>query len=324
MGIKRSSARNMNNPLTRMNVANLAAIVAGAWDTSPFSLSYVVVGGGGAAGTSSPAGYGFGGSGGAGGLVQGNINIFGVAPASPITFSITIGAGGNGVVAQAPNTTVAGPGSPTTLVWGANTITALGGGNGANGTATTIPYRYGGAGGSGGAGDGPGSAPQGGGPGTQPAQPSHPSISSQHGNPGGGPHAPSYGAGGGGAGGAGGLAPTVGYNGTAGGLGLRWWADGGVYAYGGNTSPGPRFDSPGFNGISAPPGSGGGGVCSTTIPTGQTSGSGGGGVVVFAMPTVRYILSRGAPGSAIVTTAPPAAPDLTSIKFTSPGTFTLP
>jgi Concanavalin A-like lectin/glucanases superfamily len=113
----------------------LQGAVQYAWtgQKSP-AVEYLVVAGGGGGGSGYGSGAGAGG--GAGGLLQGAVNI-----TQGITYTVTIGTGGNGGASSA--CTIGGTGNNSVF----GNISALGGGGGRSGSATTY---CGGSGGSGG------------------------------------------------------------------------------------------------------------------------------------------------------------------------------
>jgi len=120
---------------------------------NPTGLTYVdfiVVAGGGGGGYGTVAGgiNAFGGGGGAGGVTTGTLEMI-----AGSTATVTVGGGGAGGIAASSTNAVVGTNS--SIVYGARTITALGGGFGAFSSANP-----GGAGGSGGGGFPPGAATQ--------------------------------------------------------------------------------------------------------------------------------------------------------------------
>jgi hypothetical protein len=172
MGIKRSSARNMNNPLTRMNVGNLALIsstatfitssggtdagITGGYQYRVFTtsanltisaiatnapknlLEYIIVAGGGAGGAT-PSN--FTGGGGAGGVVTGNVTL-----TSAQSIAIVIGAGASNY--NVPQGAASNIFSPQISI-----VSATGGGAGGFGAAGVgLPGGSGGGGSAGGTG----------------------------------------------------------------------------------------------------------------------------------------------------------------------------
>ena len=225
-------------------------------------VDYLVVGGGGGgSGGDNGSTGGGGGGGGAGGLLAGTS----LTLANSTTYTITVGTGGNGgafnggLGQSGGNSSIAGS--------GLTTITATGGGRGAN-TGTT-----GANGGSGGGGGGRGHAPGTG-------------VSGQ-GNSGGNGGNWGGGGGGGGAGGAGGNA--TGSDGGAGGVGVSNSITGSAVFYAGGGGGGRNGGSNGAGGNggggswpSAPDGVDGTGGGGAGQPAGSNSGGAGGdGVVIL-------------------------------------------
>lgn len=225
-------------------------------------VDYLVVGGGGGgSGGDNGSTGGGGGGGGAGGLLAGTS----LTLANSTTYTITVGTGGNGgafnggLGQSGGNSSIAGS--------GLTTITATGGGRGAN-TGTT-----GANGGSGGGGGGRGHAPGTG-------------VSGQ-GNSGGNGGNWGGGGGGGGAGGAGGNA--TGSDGGAGGVGVSNSITGSAVFYAGGGGGGRNGGSNGAGGNggggswpSAPDGVDGTGGGGAGQPAGSNSGgAGGNGVVIL-------------------------------------------
>jgi Putative Ig domain len=280
-----------------------------------YTTNYLVVGGGG--------GGWQGAAGGAGGVVCGTLSL---SPGTTYTIVIGQGAAGTGIAVGTVNR-----GNPSTFSGGGLLVTALGGGGAWNG---------GGPGGNGGApgGSGGGSlqpapiAP--GGTATQPSQPQSVGTSGTYNNRG-FPGGVTYG-GGGGAGAVGtSRSPTVliapggagytwpytatAYAGGGGGSNLAA-AAGGTGGVGGGGAGGPGA-VPGSGKNATYYGGGGGAWGQATVPGGigpYAGGNGYQGVVILAIPTPGYPGS--APGATITT--PPAAPGMTVLTFTAPGTYT--
>jgi len=303
MSTKRHAARNFANPINRLNSASLLPISS----NSPWTLEFLLVGGGGGAGNGNGAAYGQGSAGGAGGVVVGSFNVPGGGASFPVTF--TIGGGGTGsfVGGMGSNsyltTPYTGPGVP---------INAVGGGGGSSGSPLSVTYT----GGPGGSGGGGFSAF---GVGIQPLQnlgPSYSFITQNLGNPGGGPGGSSAGYGGGGATSAGGQGPNPGTGGGGGGAGYTWPVNTVTYGRGGNTNP-QIWTSPAI-GIAGAPGTGNGAVPGNMGPGNSPTmvgGQGGGGACIIAIPTAKYPGS--APGSSSITTAG----SKTVITYIGPGTY---
>jgi hypothetical protein len=242
---------------------------ANSWTapTGVTSINYLVVAGGGG------AGYSRGGGGGAGGLLTGTAT---VVPGT--VYTMTVGAGGiggtaGGVATNGSNSSIAGSGFTT--------ITAIGGGKGADANSSNV-----GAGGSGGGGATVSGASQAGGAGT-----------AGQGNNGGASSATTNGAGGGGgasavgsngsgdAGGNGGAGTSSSITGSAityaggGGGGSNNNAAAGTGGAGGGGNGGAASDTAGSAGT-ANTGGGGGGGRNNTIPT--AGGAGGSGVIIIS------------------------------------------
>ena len=251
-----------------------------------YLINYLVVAGGGGAGTGYTAS-----GGGAGGMLTGTTTLI-----SGLSYSITVGAGGTGTPA---GTTWAATSSGSHGTNGTNSVigsllTAIGGGAG-SGMGNSGGGGNGNNGGSGGGGSVSGS----GGSGT-----------SGQGNPGGSaPGGNNYlGAGGGGASASGGAGPTAGNAAGAGGAGATssisgstvtyaGGGGGGIYDNGGqqNNSGGAGGSGGGGNGASNSrttgnpgtnnTGGGGGGGAGYEPQTYQNAGSGGSGVVIISYPS---------------------------------------
>jgi hypothetical protein len=286
---------------------------------APYTMSYLVVAGGGA-GTgqyNSPSG-----GGGAGGMLTGTHST-----ASGIQFTATVGAGGTGVYGFG---SVGAAGSNSSLAGsGLTTVTATGGGGGGGSNAGTVD---------GGSGGGQGNTT---GPGT--------GVSGQ-GNAGGDKGGGSTGGGGGGAGAAGGdgdntaLDPGDGGDGatssitgtstyyagggggggesnsgsfTASSGGQGGGGDGGLNTNTGNNVPAGGSGDVGQAGRPGTANTGGGGGAGSKASGGSpVGGSGGSGVVILRMPTANY--SGTTTGSPTVTTDG----NFTILKFTGTGTYT--
>ena len=263
------------------------------WTSLPYQIDYLVVAGGGSGGT---GGYG-GGGGGAGGYIPISTSVV-----NGTAYTVTVGAGGSSPGGGSPK--IGNPGSNSSLIGGALSTTATGGGYGGGNTA-------GGSGGSGGGGTRAGDA---GGSGT-----------SGQGNAGGAGSGASsyYGGGGGGAGAVGANGPGSGATAGAGGVGLNWQSLGTYYAGGGggnaengsaNTSGGTggggygSYGGAGGGAGTANTGGGGGGAGYTA----SGGGAGGSGVVI-----IRYLGSTRGSGGTIT-----SAGGYTYHTFTSSGTFT--
>ncbi|CAB4242040.1 hypothetical protein UFOVP86_27 [uncultured Caudovirales phage] len=255
----------------------------------PYSVSYLIISGGGGGGVG-VLGVANGGGGGAGGLLSGTTSM-----ALGTVYTITVGAGG-------ASQTIGSTSS-------AFSNTPVGGGYG--GGTTVIA---GGNGGSGGGGAG-GSTSAGG------------SATSGQGYAGGaGGGAASYGGGGGGGAGAIGAAATSGSAGN-GGAGASSSITGSAVTYGGGggggsgSAPGTGGSGGGGNGSSSAgtagatnTGSGGGGSASASGS--QPGGAGGSGVVILSVPSAVYTGTT--TGSPTVTTSG----SNTIIKFTASGSYT--
>jgi hypothetical protein len=307
MGYSRASSRRIT--LKNSNSANVQIIITPL--TVSYYINYIAVAGGGGGGISGGA-LGAGGSGGAGGAVVGSMFI--PSTSTPVSMTITVGAGGSGGTTGAggtgSNTTI----SSTSLSTGS--LIALGGGGGGPGGGP--PYN-GGTGGSGGGGGN--SSPPLTNTGWQPTMNAGLLYATNYGNPGWGDTSPTVGAGGGGALGAGGPggpgSPTP--TGAGGGAGIVWAYTSSLYAKGGNANP---------NGWTAPstgaPGAinTGGGGTNATGSGNPGGGAGGSGVVSLAIPTVNWPGPGSYTGSNVIVTTPPAAPGMTVITYNSPGTYT--
>ena len=254
--------------------------------TSPFSVlqggevEYLIVAGGGPGGNTNGTNSGQGGGGGAGGLITGHISV------SPQNYTITVGAGGEGV----PDSSNKGSNGQNTTALG---LTALGGGPG--GGHRNPNGNDGGSGG--GAGTSGGDSPNNGGNALQPG-----SSSGGSGNNGGQTLNSGGNGGGGGGGGAGGLGETG--NGDAssanGGIGLSSNITGIFNFYAGGGASGAYNGPQRFGGLggggngeftqqaqSGTPntGGGGGGGASRSGPAGSLdSGAGGSGIVIIRYP----------------------------------------
>ncbi|MBI5003547.1 hypothetical protein HZC00_00420 [Candidatus Kaiserbacteria bacterium] len=271
--------------------------------SSSFAVEYLVVAGGGG------GGYGAGGGGGAGGMLTGAYSVTGGS-----TYTVTVGAGGNGQDSSGAATGLAGGNSVFDI------ITAIGGGNGADGFNTNTIGGSGGGGnnghisgaagtagqgstggdgrmGSGGAGSGDGFNTGGGGGASVVGGDS---TSSASGDGGAGTASSISGSAivyaGGGGGGLDSFRVTTG-NGGAGG-------SGGGGAGGGNTT------TAGTSGT-ANTGGGGGGASNTGTSSG---GNGGSGIVIIRYPTGTV----SATGGTVTTSG-----GYTIHTFTSSGTFTV-
>jgi hypothetical protein len=276
----------------------------------PIVYQYLVLAGGGG-GSVGRSGGGGGGGGGAGGLQTGCFTLF-----SGTTYTINVGSGGaagaptvSGTLQQGGNSSISGSGIAT--------VTSIGGGGGGTvGIPPNSGIGYdGGSGGGGGAGIAGNFA---GGAATSypsPTQQGYPGGSSlQTGN---------NSAGGGGAGGIGG--PSLPTSGGNGGAGYTWPYTGLTYAGGGGGGGVPGNGTGGTGGggnagaagTAGTPGLGGGGGGAPGAPNTNPGYAGGSGTVILAVPTPQY------PGSApgAVVTNPPAAPGMTVLTYTSPGTF---
>jgi hypothetical protein len=215
--------------------------------TTPLTVEYLVVAGGGAGGN------GMGAGGGAGGLIH-NYNGTALSLTVGTSYQVTVG---NGATGSTSNVTANGGDSVF------NTLTAIGGGGGSSlqmqRNGGTLNGAAGGSGGGSGATDGNTGSYPGIGVGGAAQQPS--SVSGGYGNAGGNPaQNKGYypGPGGGGAGGVGTTPPTTLSNGGAGGAGLQVDIDGNNYywAGGGGGSGYYNATSAGAGGI----GGGGGGA----------------------------------------------------------------
>ena len=264
-----------------------------------YSADFLVIAGGGAGGSGA-----HGGAGGAGGFRT--ASSVSITPGS--TYTVTVGAGGTGVVNQGGSTQ---SGSDSSISGsGITTITSAGGGGGARGHNTVAA-----AGGSGG-----GGAPNNNntGPG---ASGNTPSTNPSQGNDGGdgytsGGGGPNYATGGGGgagavggngsssAGGVGGAGASSSITGSAvtyaGGGGGSCYSDGGgpsgAGGSGGGGAGGGSGNTPGAGTVNT--GSGGGGASGGSAKAG---GNGGTGVVIISVPTAKY--SGTTSGSPTVTTS---------------------
>jgi hypothetical protein len=279
----------------------------------PNQIEYLAVAGGGAGRQGqAPVNTKYGGGGGAGGLLTGTIPI----SSRPVTFTITIGAGGTAPGGSGVNTTITSS-SPSVT-----NLTLVGGGGGGGVTPQMNGVPGGSGGGAGGFGTSPNPGPFIGGSGLNYPGPT------QQGYPGGGAPTPgtSAGAGGGGASqagsnGTGGPAPSGGQVGGRGGNGLTYPYTVTTYAGGGGGRGSGGNGQGGSGGGGPSPGSDaeanlGGGGGGTVGPS--AAGSGGSGVVIFVVPNDWYPGS--APGATV--TNPPAAPGKTVLTYTSSGTYT--
>jgi len=274
------------------------------------SVNYLVVGGGGG------SGYNAGSGGGAGGALYGAASVVLGTP-----YAITIGGGGTGAISSDPSR--GSTGTPTTLIGGVLSFTALGGGGGGSGGIGGLP------GGSGAGSPGPDAVPN-----TIGAGSGFPGTAgtTQQGYPGGaglGTGA-SRSAGGGGGAGQAGQSGTAGSIGGKGGDGYLWPITGTYYAGGGGS--GVHY-GPGGAG-----GAGGGGAGGPSLPAlagsvgwtnrgggagggaggGGGSATGGSGVVLIAHPT--------AFANAAVTGSNVLVSNITGnivYSFYSPGTITI-
>lgn len=278
-----------------MSINNLGGFIPPTFDPTavPTTLDYIVVAGGGG-GAGLPAGPSAGGAaygGGAGGLLQG----YQYAIVQGVAYVVTVGAGGAGGTGANGSQGVASSWNSTAL-GGGSTISTVGGGYGANGTATG---GNGGSGGGGGAGAGSGTAGQG----------NNAGASSYNVPPGGG----------GGAGTAGTTSNTSWPNsysvcqpGANGGSGMYCF-DGNIYAGGGATgmTAVPRLLPNQANYPIPVGGLGGGGNANISggyntsaklpgYPGSPNTGGGGGGSGGFWSPTANLIQSGGSGGSGLV------------------------
>ena len=276
----------------------------------PYSADMLIVAGGGAGGSDA-----HGGAGGAGGYRTSTQNIF-----QGTTYTITIGAGGTGVVNTGGS---AMSGSDSSISGsGITTITSAGGGGGSKGHTTVAA-----AGGSGGGGAGSESSTNIAGAGNTP------STSPSQGNNGGNsnhasPHFATGGGGGASAVGQVGQSSTGGNGGAgtansitgsavtyAGGGGGSCYSDGGGAAGSGGSGGGGAGGSAGATPVAGTVnlGGGGGGASGDSQKAG---GNGGTGVVILSVPTANY--SSTTSGSPTVTTSG----SNTIIKFTGSGSYT--
>lgn len=299
--------------ITATNIYNQAVTRTFTFNViNAYTVNYLLVAGGGGGGSSGGT-NGTGASGGGGGVVTGVIS----APiGAPLVLTFTIGSSVPGGV----NGSAGSPGQPSTIASpGITTITAVGGGRGAGQSPQTGPI----AGFPGGSGGNSSFAPQPFGTGVQPSQnPGNPMVSAQYGFPGIAQANPD-GTGGSGAGGQGTTPPPGVFGG--GGAGITWPFTGtNQYGAGGN-APGTldwRVTSTGPGGAGYGGGGGGGtGTLSPGVPGAIGPGPGGGGaggVVILAVPS-------GYPGSApgASVSNPPAAPGMTILTYSSPGTYTV-
>ena len=262
----------------------------------PYSVSYLIVAGGGSGAMD------FGGGGGAGGLLTGTITLL-----VGTTYNFVVGAGGaaGGTYASKSN------GSNTTALG----LTAIGGGAGST-------YAGGAAGGSGGGGGGNGGYSGG-------------SGTTGQGNNGGSSNGGSSSGGGGGGAGAAGTNGTSSQGGN-GGVGLAssitgssvYYAggggSGGLVSSGYSTPAGTGGNGGGGNGStgtntggsSATTNTGGGGGGGGGGGSGNNTGNGGSGVVILSVPTANY--SGVKTGSPTVTTSG----NFTILTFTASGSYT--
>jgi hypothetical protein len=291
----------------------------------PYTINYLIVGGGGHGGAGSPCG---GGGGGGGGVIACSVSVL-----QSNTITITVGTGAGPGCGPSPSFFAGSPSSiaaPTVPALG--TRTAIGGGSGGSAALSPTGAGYTGASGGGGA-HGPGAPLGPGGPGT-PGQ----------GSPGGSGTTVSGGGGGGAVGpGVPASTPTAG---GVGGLGYTWPFNnigygGGGQGAGPTFTPNPTAPFGGGNGgfPGAPPlaygtnggtGRGGGGGAgpgynSTSSPT--TWNTGGPGTVILAMPTPNYNPSGYTPSPGITVSTAPASPTTTLITFNiitayTPATYT--
>jgi hypothetical protein len=299
------SVRDVNNVVaTTTSTVSFAVVVP-----APYIVQYLVVGGGGG-GAKANSNQGAGGGGGAGGLLQGNVTF------TPSTiYSITVGSGGPGGTMPYPGGSTAQPGQPSQLSGTPiTTISALGGGRGSAGpnSCNYATPGFGSGGGSyfgcqGYAANFPSPAPL------------FYTPTGAQGYPGtSGRFATNKAAGGGGAGG---TTPSSCVT-LAGGPGYVWPYTGVTYARGGSGGPSYCYALQ----VPTGPGIGYGGTGGNFYgplppsPSPLILGNAGyGGAVVLAIPNAGYPGS--APPAATVST-PPAAPGMTVLTFTAPGTFT--
>jgi hypothetical protein len=253
-----------------------------AWQmvaSTSYNIEYLIVAGGGGAGSS------IAGGGGAGGVITGALTS--VNPGT--SYTITVGAGGGG---SSDGSVAATTGTNSS----AFSQLAYGGGGGGSGASSSGNYT-GKSGGSGG-----------GGGGNDAALTLHPggSGTAGQGNAGGtGEYrAPSYGGGGGGGAGAAGASATT-SNAGAGGIGVTSSISGSSTYYGGGGGT-VSYSSPGQRGLGGAGGGGDGGIASTgtagTPNTGGGAGSnatnGGSGIIIL-----RYLASNQRGNGGTVTTA---------------------
>ena len=270
--------------------------------TVGYLIQYLVVAGGGA------GGYGTSGGGGAGGLLQGSTIL-----TAGTAYTIQIGAGGVNPGSPAPGARGGDGFSSNISGSGFTAITTTGGGGGGGAAGPLLAGDPGGSGG--GASESSGSF------GTATGSPGSVGVAGPQGYPGGPGNPPNGGGGGGGAGGGGTVATgLVAGGGGGGGAGVTWPYTGTTYAGGGGAwyggpggaGGGGAGGGPSTSGLAGSPGHGGGGGAGN-----GGGGSGGSGVVIIAVPTPNY---PGAYGPQATT--PPAAPGMTVITFTAPGTYT--
>lgn len=298
------------------NQSPTTATVSFSVNSLTFTIQYLVVGGGGAGGTSPNLGFA-GGGGGAGGLLAGSI----INVTSGTPFVINVGTGGV-AAANSTNGLSSNISSPVTP-----TITVVGGGAG-HGQGQNAP---------------PGGRPGGSGGGAYWNFPAGTGTPGQ-GFPGGNPTASQPSAlasGGGGAGSAGSIGTCGGGLGTggSGGTAYTWPFTGNTYAgggggggstfagLGGGTSTtalkggggngGSPGATPGIPGTAST--GGGGGGANYQSPAERLGGNGGSGVVILAIPTPNY--PGVAPGATVTT--PPAAPGNTILTYATPSPTTV-
>jgi hypothetical protein len=271
--------------------------------TQSVSISYLIAAGGGGGGAL--------GGGGAGGLLTGTSTLTGGT-----TYTVTIGSGGTG--GNTANSPLHTNGGNSSIIGGAVSLTATGGGWGGNfGSPTAQSGNAGGSGGGGGGTDTGGTAGSGG------------AGTSGQGNAGAAGtviNTVSTGGGGGGAGAAGAVG-TNGAHGGQGGIGVQSSITGSAVYYSGGGSGGGSLSTTGGSGGGGTGGAassnggagtantgGGGGGGGNTSP--DTGGNGGSGVVIISVPTSAY--SGTTTGSPTVTTSG----SNTIIKFTASGSYT--
>jgi hypothetical protein len=297
--------------ITATNIYNQAVTRTFTFNViNAYTVNYLLVAGGGGGGSSGGT-NGTGASGGGGGVVTGVIS---VPISAPLVLTFTIGPSVPGGV----NGSAGSAGQPSIISSPRiTTITAVGGGQGAGQSPLTGPM----AGFPGGSGGNSSFAPQPFGTGVQPSQnPGNPMVSAQYGFPGIAQANPD-GTGGSGAGGQGTTPPPGVFGG--GGAGITWPFTGTAQYGAGGNAPG----QPSWQNLSTGPGGGvgGGGGGGTGAPRPPPAnpgpgpgGSGGGGALILAVPS-------GYPGSApgASVSNPPAAPGMTILTYSFPGTYTV-